>query len=98
MNRNDSNKTTMDWILGIHALLLKGRAEQAEGATFARGNDSESGQSLEQEGTHALTRRVCDVDSANHPIFNPDAARFVRGIHAGLSVGAASVELSSVAR
>ena len=80
MNRNDSTKTAMDWILGIHALLVKGCSEQAEATTTERGNRSELGQPLGLESTLAWHMR--HGDSAKYPLFSPNAARFVRGVYA----------------
>ena len=100
MVRNGSNKTAMDWILEIHALLVKGCSEQAEATTIEHGNSSElMGQPLGLESTHPLAWHVRHGDSAkHHPIFNPDAARFVRGVYAGLIVSGASVERASAVR
>jgi hypothetical protein len=92
MNRNGSNKTAMDWILGIHAQLVKGCPEQAEATTIEPGNSSELGQPLGLESAHTLAWHMRHGDSARHPLFNPDAARFVRGVCAGFLVNGASVE------
>ena len=95
MNRNDSNKTPMDWILGIHALLVKGCSEQAEATTTEHGNSSELGQPLGLESTHTLAWHMRHGDSVKYPLFNPNAARFVRGVYAEIRVGGASVERAS---
>jgi hypothetical protein len=95
MNRKASNKTTMDWLLGIHALLVKGLSEQAEASTVDQGNLSELSQPVGHESTQTLAWPMGHGDSAEHPLFNPDAARFVRGVHAGLRVSGASVEPAS---
>ena len=92
MNRKASNKTTMDWLLGIHALLVKGREEEAEASTVNHGHLSELGQPVRHESTQTLAWPMCPGDSTEHPIFNPDAASFVRGVHAGLRGGGAAVE------
>jgi hypothetical protein len=92
MNRSGSNKTTMDWIMGIHALLVKGCSEQAKATTIENGNRSELGQPLGLESTHALAWHMRHGDSAKYPLFNPEAARFVRGVYGGLIVSGASVE------
>jgi hypothetical protein len=89
MNRNASKKTTMDWLLGIHALLEKGRSEEAKASsTVDHGKLCELG----HPSTQMLAWPMGHGDSAEHPLFNPDAARFVRGVHAGLAVGGAAVE------
>jgi hypothetical protein len=93
MNRNDSNKTAMDWILGIHALLVKGCSEQAEATTIEHGNSSELVQPPALESTHTWHMR--HGDSAKYPLFNPNAARFVRGVYAEIIVSGASVERAS---
>jgi hypothetical protein len=92
MNPKGSNKTAMDWILGIHALLVKGCSEQAEATPIERGSRSELEQPLCLESTHALAWHMRHGDSAKCPLFNPEAARFVRRVYAGLIVGSASVE------
>ena len=92
MNRNGSEKTTMDWLLGIQALLVKGLSEEADASTAEHGNLSESGRPVRHESRQTLAWPMCPGDSAEHPLFNPDAARFVRGVHAGLRAGGASVE------
>jgi len=90
MNRNDSNKTVMDWILGIHALLMKGCSEQSEAKTIESSHSSELGQPPGLESTLAWHR--CHGDSEKFPLFNPNAARFVRRAYAEIQVDGASVE------
>jgi len=86
MNRNGSTKTTMDWIMGIHSLLMKGCSEEAQAEAPEHGSISKLSQPLDLESTHTLALRVHGADSAEHPLFNPDAASFVRGVCANLVI------------